>query len=347
MRFVVDVLHPIDSHIFHYFVERLRARGHEFIVTSRRKECAVELLDAFQIPHHVLSARGKGLVGKLGELALRTRKFLQLVRPFDPDYLISMTGPVVAAASPFLPRARTLILHDNEIPRLVNRAIARLSDAYIVPRGFTDTVSRKQVRYEGYQQLAYLHPNVFRPNVEIARKHGFADGTPFFIVRFVEMDAYHDIGERGFTYQAKAELVRRLAARGRVVITSEEPLPEEFRRYQSRIPFEDIHHVMAFADLLVGESCTMASEAGVLGTHAFWIARTWRGVVNDMSVRYGLVHHFSDSEADKAFARMDELLARPDLKADARARAARLLAENVDLTQWMIDFVERDCGRTL
>ncbi len=343
MRFVVDVLHPIDSHIFHYFIESLSARGHEFIVTSRRKECAVELLDAFGIPQHVLSSRGRGIVGKLGELAVRTTRFLKLVRPFDPDYLISMTGPVVAAASPFL-RARTLVLHDNEIPRLVNRAIARLSDAYIVPRGFTDNVGRNQIFYEGYQQLAYLHPRVFRPDEAVVRKHGLTGDTPLYVVRFVEMDAYHDVGERGFSYEAKAALIRRLADKGRVVITSEEPLPEEFQRFQLAIPPEDIHHVLAHADILIGESCTMASEAAILGTHAFWIARTWRGVINDMSKRYGLVHHFSDNQADAAINRAEELLARSNLKADARERADRLLSENVDLTQWMIDYVERDSG---
>ena len=37
---------------------------------------------------------------------------------------------------------------------------------------------------------------------------------------------------------------------------------------------------------------------------------------------------------------------RPDLKADARIRADKLLKENVDLTEWLIDFVERDAART-
>ncbi len=343
MRFVVDVLHPIDSHIFHYFIDQLRARGHEFLVTSRHKECAVELLDAFNIPQHVLTSRGRGLAGKVTELAVRTRRFLKLVGPFDPDYLISMTGPVVAAASPFL-RARTLVLHDNEIPRLVNRAIARLSDAYIVPRGFTDRFGCNQVRYEGYQQLAYLHPNVFRPDINVARKHGLSGDEPFIVVRFVELDAYHDVGERGFSYRAKADAIRRLARHGRVVITSEEPLPDEFQRYRLAIPPQDMHHVLSFADLLVGESCTMASEAAILGTHALWIARTWRGVINDMSDRYGLVHHFRDTEVEAALAYAEGLLARPGQKADARARASRLLEENVDLTAWLIDYVERDSG---
>ena len=89
----------------------------------------------------------------------------------------------------------------------------------------------------------------------------------------------------------------------------------------------------------------MAAEAAVLGTHGLWIAHTWRGFINDLSDRYGLVHHFSDTQADEAIAKAEELLDRPDLKADARRRADNLLKENVDLTEWLIDFVEQDAAR--
>ena len=244
MRFVVDILHPIDAHIFHYFIVRMSEKGHEFLITSRQKECATDLLDAWGMEHHILSSRGRGIAGKVLELGVRTAKFLALARPFDPDYLLSEAGPGVAAASPFL-RARSIVLHDNEQPRFPNRAIARLSDAYIVSSGFADQVGKTQVQYQGYQQLSYLHPNVFTPDIEVVRRHGLVGRKSLFVVRFVDMDAYHDLGERGFSYEAKAGLIRRLAARGRVVITSEEPLPEEFQEYQLAIPFEDIYHVLA------------------------------------------------------------------------------------------------------
>ena len=46
MRFVVDILHPIDAHIFHDFIVRMSEKGHAFLITSRQKECATDLLDA-------------------------------------------------------------------------------------------------------------------------------------------------------------------------------------------------------------------------------------------------------------------------------------------------------------
>ena len=56
-----------------------------------------------------------------------------------------------------------------------------------------------------------------------------------------------------------------LAPHGTIYITSERPLEPQFEQYRIRINPLDMHHVMAFASLYIGDSQTMAAEAGVLG----------------------------------------------------------------------------------
>ncbi len=51
----------------------------------------------------------------------------------------------------------------------------------------------------------------------------------------------------------------------RIYITSERPLEPQFEQYRIHINPLDMHHVMAFASLYIGDSQTMAAEAGVLG----------------------------------------------------------------------------------
>ena len=51
----------------------------------------------------------------------------------------------------------------------------------------------------------------------------------------------------------------------RIYITSERPLEPQFEKYRIKINPLDMHHVMAFASLYIGDSQTMAAEAGVLG----------------------------------------------------------------------------------
>ncbi|MBW2254522.1 MAG: DUF354 domain-containing protein [Deltaproteobacteria bacterium] len=339
MRFIIDILHPAHVHFFRNFYAEMSSRGHEFLVLSRDKDCTLELLDAHGIPHRVLSRQWPGPVRMGAELLLRTARVVHAARRFRPDYLLGIMGPTIALAGVVLP-ARTVVFYDNESARAVNRVVYRLCDQYCTPSAYQESAGPNHVRYDGYHELAYLHPDRFTPDREVLERYGSAD-APLYVLRFVSWQSVHDVGEKGLSLEGKRQIVDMLAARGRVVITSESPLPEEFERYRLSIPVEHVHHVLAFAELLVGESSTMASEAAVLGTHALFVSKTGRGINVEQEARYGLVHNFDHQQGEAALHRVQDLLAQPDLKADAAERRERLLAERVDVTQWMIEFFER------
>jgi predicted glycosyltransferase len=339
MRFVVDVLHPAHVHFFRNFIGEMEARGHEVLVTARDKEIALALLSAYDLPHRVLSRQARGPALAV-ELAVRTARFWALARRFRPDYLLGIMGPTIALAGKLL-SSRTVIFYDTEMARATNWFAYPLADLVCTPECYQGDIGGKQLRYPGYHELAYLHPRRFTPRREVLARHGLDDGRPIHLVRFVSWQASHDVGERGWSAAGKLRLVARLAERGHVLVTSEAPLPPELLPYRYRLPVEDVHHVLAFADLLVGESATMASEAAVLGTHALFVSRTGRGYTDEQERRYGLVHNFTHAQEEAALARVDELLALPDVKADAARRRERLLAEKIDVTGWMVELFER------
>ena len=76
----------------------------------------------------------------------------------------------------------------------------------------------------------------------------------------------HDSGIKGINTEIAQRLIDILAPHGTIYITSERPLEPQFEQYRIRINPLDMHHVMAFASLYIGDSQTMAAEAGVLGT---------------------------------------------------------------------------------
>ena len=90
--------------------------------------------------------------------------------------------------------------------------------------------------------------------------------SPFFIMRFASLNAHHDSGIKGINTEIAQRLIDILAPHGTIYITSERPLEPQFEQYRIRINPLDMHHVMAFASLYIGDSQTMAAEAGVLGT---------------------------------------------------------------------------------
>ena len=55
---------------------------------------------------------------------------------------------------------------------------------------------------------------------------------------------------------------------------------------------------------------------------------------------YGLVCRFSDRAEDAAIAKLREWLARSDLKAKWRAKRDRMLEDRIDVTAWVVDFLE-------
>jgi predicted glycosyltransferase len=204
-------------------------------------------------------------------------------------------------------------------------------------------VHGNHITYPGYQQLAYLHPARFTPDAEVVRSIGVDPTSRYYVVRFVSYQASHDLSTSGLSNEKKIELVRVLSEYGRVLVTSERALPAELEPYRLPLPAREMHHVLAFARLLVGESATMASEAAVLGVPAVYVSPQRRGFTDDQERRYGLVHNFTENRYHEDWMSTVTALASDESLGDrARAARSRLLEEKIDVTQWMVELFERE-----
>ena len=84
-------------------------------------------------------------------------------------------------------------------------------------------------------------------------------------MRFVSLTAHHDAGIKGINTSIAKKIIELLEPYGDIYITSERPLESDFEKYRLAINPLDIHHIMSFSNMLIGDSQTMAAEAGVLG----------------------------------------------------------------------------------
>jgi predicted glycosyltransferase len=101
-----------------------------------------------------------------------------------------------------------------------------------------------------------------------------------------------------------------------------------------------MHHLLAHAQLIVGESATMSSEAAVLGVPAVMIATTGRGYTDDQEQRYGLVRHFTEQQFTEAARAIEDMLTGEPLREFGGRARERLLADKIDVTAWMVDYFE-------
>jgi len=340
LRIVIDILHPAHVHFFRDFWIEMEHQGHEVILFSRNKDVTVPLLDAGQFEHTVLSTQRAGVGALAIEMGLRCSRMIRALRNRPPDLLLGIMGPAIAVVGKLFPKSKTIVFYDNESAKFVNRVVYKLADQYCTPQSYLETAGNNHIRYQGYHELAYLHPSRFTPNPTIPPKYGLS-GQELFVLRFVAWESIHDVGEKGLSLSLKREILQRLSKRGKVVISSESTLPEEFEPYRLQIPPEDIHHILACTSILIGESSTMASEAAILGAHAFFVSKTGRGVNDEQEKKYGINHCFSHNQDEEVLSRLDSLLALPNIRADAERRRDSMIANSVDVTQWMIDLVNK------
>jgi uncharacterized protein len=338
MRILIDVLHPAHVHFFRNFHDEMVGRGHDLCIAARAKDRSLELLDRFGLPYHHLSDQRSGGVGMTAEMLQRTGRLFGLMRRFRPDVMTGIMGPSIALAGA-VRRVPAVVFYDTEFATQTNRFVYPLAHSVCTPDCYQGKVHGTHRRYAGYHELAYLHPNRFRADPDKLGAFGVSWDERFSIVRFVSWEAVHDRRERGLTAAQKRDLVELLQKYGRVLVSSEAPLPSDLASLEIGGPVHDIHHLMARAQVVVGESATMSSEAAVLGVPAVFIATSGRGYTDDQEKRYGLVRHFTEGEYDPALGCIEELVA--DSPRDfGRAARQQLLDEKIDVTQWMIDYFE-------
>lgn len=210
------------------------------------------------------------------------------------------------------------------------------------------------VYYPAYHELAYLHPKRFVPDASVPDDAGIgyerdANGRvvnvePYFVMRFNAFKAHHDVGVVGLTIENKRRMVQLLSQHGKVFITTERNIDEEFLPYQLRVPQDKVHSLLYYATMFVGDSQTMTSEAAVLGTPSIR-CNTFVGRIHYLEEeehRYGLTYGFRPSESERMFARVEELLGMggAELKAEWGKRREVLLKEKIDYTGFQVWFVE-------
>ncbi len=340
MRVLIDIGHPAHVHFFRKPIQLLHSRGHDILVTSRVKEIAVELLDALEIPHTILSSKKNGGLISLGkELISRNLRLLKVVREFKPNIMAAIGGVNIAHVGK-LTGIPSLVFYDTENATLQNAITYPFASCVIVPRCYEAWLPKnKHIRYAGYHELSYLHPKYFSADRTIALRNGLSSTRDTFFIRLVSWKASHDIGEKGWNSELVSQFVAFLEEHGEVIISSENTLGTGLEKYRYKGNPAEVHHVMAFCRAFIGESATMASECAVLGVPAIYAATTGRGYTNEQETRYGLVTNIRVITLDAIKTAVDNVLAQP--ASTWPLRHQKLLADTIDVAEYTARCIEQ------
>lgn len=340
MRVLFDVSHPAHVHLFKHAVRALSEAGHAVRILSREKEVTTALLDAAGLEHTPLSAKGDGPVSLLSEWVGRELRVLWAARRFDPDVVVSRLNPAAVHAAR-LTGARSIVFHDTEAAGALARFTLPLADVVCTPGAVEDSWDGQR-RYDGYQELAYLHPNRFSPDAAGLAADGVAVGEPYSVLRLVAGDAHHDYGNRALSAPGLDRVVDALSALGPVYASVEDEADRPDGTEPLPVAPERLHDLLACADCYVGDSNTTAVEAGLLGTPAIRYDTFGHDALAnfvELESSYGLVRS-TDDEAT-LLSLVESVTADPAAASERWARRRNdLLAEKIDVTGYMLDLVE-------
>lgn len=339
---VVFLGHPAHYHLFKNVVHSLIDKGIDVTYAIKQKDILVDLVRRDSVPFEIIREDRKdgfwGMLSSVVKMEVRMAKWLKRQKA---SMLIGTTLSFTAKMIMGIP-----VVCVNEDDADVVPLYAKLSYPFannilspcVCNNGKWEY---KSIKYAGYHKLAYLHPNHFTPDRKVVEQY-FSTESPYFIIRFAKLKAHHDAGIKGISTEIAQRLIDILKPHGRIYITSERELEPQFECYRLKINPLDIHHVMAFSSLYIGDSQSMAVEAAMLGTPSLrfndFAGRI--GVLEELEHKYGLTFGIKTSNPQQLYDKIEELLQLSDLKEEFQRRRAQMLSEKIDVTAFFTWFIE-------
>ncbi|MEM2523134.1 MAG: DUF354 domain-containing protein [Candidatus Bathyarchaeia archaeon] len=259
--------------------KKLRERGHEVILTTRKHPDTIPLVELLSENFLVVGKYNpKSLASRLKEGLQRQLEFCKIFAKNPSDLAISH-GSVDQIRVAFGLRIPTVTTVDTIYADAVHRLTLPLADFIVaskaIPREALEkyNVKGKIVQFDGVDEVAWIKG--FKPTV----KYDF--GKPTIVVREMEEKAVY--AKRKFS---SIQLAKELTELGTVVF-----LPR-YRRKSIKglaVPegFVDSASLVAQADLFVGVGGTITREAALQGTPAIVVDVFEEQYVNDYLAERG------------------------------------------------------------
>jgi uncharacterized protein len=351
MKILIALNHPAHYYLFKFTSLKLRDNGHEVRFVIKGKDILEKLLVGEGVDYTILMQQRKMKGSTLSffftlasEMINHDRSLFRYLKTFNPDIMLG-TDIAISQAG-FFKCIPSIVFNEDdiEINKLFCYSSYPFASQIITPE--ICNVGRfrgKQIKYCGYQKLAYLHPNQFSADLNVVRKY-LNEEKPYFLLRLVSFSAGHDIEKKhgGFNQEIVERLISLLKQKGDVFISSEKKLPEELAEYELKIDLQDIHHLMFYSSLFIGDSQSMIVEAAMLGVPSVrfnsFVGKI--SVLNELEEKYLLTTGIRNDNPELMLKKVEELISMDNIRAVYQERRIKMLSEKIDVTAFMVWFVE-------
>ena len=339
---IIDIGHPGHYYLFRDIARHFISQNETVVITGRHNPFIRSLLNDGGFDFHSFGKKKNNIILKYLTQVNNIIRAYRLIRSerISLGLGVSMTLPLI---SKYTSSFKTIAFDDDDRDATPTYAkYANMADVIMTPAALAhEKRGDHHLTYPGFHELVYLHPKRFTPDENILERLGVKNGEPYFVIRFNSFKAHHDIGEKGLSQEQKKAIIERLSGEGRIFISTEGDPGPDFEQYKLPVRPDEIHSVLYYAKMFVGDSQTMTSEAAILGTPALK-CNTFAGrlsIPNELENKYGLCYAFFPGRFEQMMTRMNELLRMPGLKEEWQRRRQVMLAETIDVASFLIWFI--------
>lgn len=342
MKYLFFFVHPSKFHVFRNTINTLKSNGHHVEVVITSKDVLEDLVRSEGWEYTNIFPEGrkmKGVSPYISSAINLVRTIIRLLKyTKGKKYDLFITDDLLVYVGK-LRGIKTLVFTDDDLAIVKQFSIILSFADYCLAPTVTDLGKYNKIKipFNSYKELAYLHPNQFKVDNNVVEKFK-GDYNRYFLIRLVSLKSYHDVGKKGIGYDKAKKLIELLEPYGRIYISAERELEKELEKYRIKISPNELKHVLAGADLYVGDSQTMSSEAAVLGVPSFrindFVGKI--GVMEEKDLVYGVSKSYRTEEFDSLLRDLKECLEDKSCKTNNVKRVGNMLKEKIDLTAFMI-----------
>jgi len=341
MKLVFEINHPAQAHLFKHLIKQLKINGHKVVVFTKSSTIIASILEESEINYINLGKKGNGLIQK------GLRQLLFIFKILKANYKQQFNlGVGVSVSLAFLSKftnVNVIILDDDDkkaTPCFANLTHKKAS-VLMRPESLLYEGNHANVLYyRAYHEIAYLHPKYFIPDPSILQAQNLTTSDTYFLIRLVGLKAHHDKDIKGLQTNQLNEIVTLLKPYGKILITNELNIDPPPSTEGLKITPSKIHHLMAFARLVISDGQTMCSEAACLGIPSVRI-NDFAGRISyleEQEKKWKLTFGFKPSQFQQALSKIYQILHDPPEV--YKERSSIMWSNMINLTDFLFWFIE-------
>ena len=269
MKILIDILHPADINFFKNAVAALNRKDIDITIIVRPRGKMIEILKS-ELSNMQFTPVGRyhdSTSGKLFSVATRNFNLILFLRKNNFD-LCTSYGFFVGIASRFY-RMPSVIFADDYEYKSTFYLSKFCGDYFVIPSCILAT-GKNILKYKGFKELAYLHPNYFKPDRNVLKQYGITPNNYVFI---------REVSRASMNYKNLRQMdlpkvIRSLNDFGlKVVLSLEDKTRAESLKDNCIVleePVDDIFSLLSFALFTISSGDSMARESCLVGTPAIY-----------------------------------------------------------------------------